>query len=446
MYLKLAFRNARRSVSDYLLYITTLTILIAVMMISNYIALIGKVQAGFQTASLPVLITLILLILVRYINDFMLKQRAKEFANYLLLGMDKSKLSWLFLYEFILIGIICFLLGCLIGSGIYHLFFPILLHTFYRYEIQLSILIRSLIQTLFYFCIVQLLSIFYIKHRVSNLQIHELMIEKKRIQKLGRKQQYRFWGIAFCTSLFCVIVLLLGIMLLPEEIFFMLISFIAIPLLFSIFSFYKWLFHYFVEMRQTQSISLYQNDKLYMIAQITSGTKTSALMNGIFCTCMFFSAMSFMYGSLMFQSKTFFSNVESQQWMGFLQICLCIIFIVIYFSVLSLQQIIELKREAKGIQILHYIGKTKAQIRTLVKMQILLKLSIPTIMCFGLLAMGVPLLNYKLNSEISSIMGNVLIKSLGDFTLCFLILYICYFFVVCAFSKRYVNISINSKF
>ncbi|WFR59095.1 hypothetical protein QA584_08415 [Anaerocolumna sp. AGMB13025] len=446
MYLKLALRNAKRSIYDYLLYMTALTILIVIMMVSNYIAITGKVQAGFQTSSLPILITLILVILVRYINNFMLKQRAKEFANYLLLGMEKSKLSWMFLCEFLMIGIICFIIGCLIGIGIYFILFSTMFQVFNTFGIQFAFVARSLTQTLFYFCLVELLSVFCAKQRISNLQIRELMIEKKLNQKLGGMQQYRIWGITFCISFFILIGLLFGIVRLTEEVSSILISFIALPLLFSIFSFYKWLFQYFAEKRRNQSVSLYQNNRLYMIAQITSGTKTSAVMNGIFCMCLFFSAMSFMFGTLMLHSDLLLFNTGSQQWMGFLQISLCIIFIVIYFSVLSLQQIIELKRETKELQILHYIGKTKAQIKLLVKTQILLKLFIPTIMCFVLLVISVPLLNYKLNSDLPSAMENILTKSASGFSLCFFIMYFFYFFVVCVVSKKYVDTSINSKY
>ena len=117
MYFKLSIRNAKRSIVNYLLYITTMTILLSIMEVSNCIAIVGK-QVGFQTISLPILITLLLVILVGYIDSFMLKQRAKEFANYLLLGMEKRKLSFMFLCEFLIIGIACFIVGVLIGFGI----------------------------------------------------------------------------------------------------------------------------------------------------------------------------------------------------------------------------------------------------------------------------------------------------------------------------------------
>ena len=77
MYFKLSIRNAKRSIVNYLLYITTMTILLSIMEVSNCIAIVGK-QVGFQTISLPILITLLLVILVGYIDSFILKQRAKE--------------------------------------------------------------------------------------------------------------------------------------------------------------------------------------------------------------------------------------------------------------------------------------------------------------------------------------------------------------------------------
>ena len=57
--------------------------------------------------------------LVEYIDTFMLKQRAKEFASYLLLGMEKRRLTRLFLCEVLLIGFCCYITGTTIGFFIY---------------------------------------------------------------------------------------------------------------------------------------------------------------------------------------------------------------------------------------------------------------------------------------------------------------------------------------
>lgn len=437
MYLKLAFRNAKRSISNYLLYITTMTILVAIMMVSNCIAISGKIQ-GFQTASLPLLITLILTILAGYINSFMLKERAKEFANYLLLGMEKSKLSWMFMIEFLVIGLICFVMGSLIGSGI-----QILLRAFLNAQVQLSFLMRGLIQTYLYFCVVELFSTFRVKQNIDKLEIRELMIEKKRNQKPGSKRQVWLWGTLFVVSLSCLAGLLLGITFLPNDLNSVIISIISLPLLLVVFSFYKFLYQFWAVKRRMKCESLYQHNRLYMIAQMT--TSASAVMSGMFCICLIFSAMSFVFGVLMFQPEVAIFNFESQQWMGFLQISLCIVFIVIYFSILSLQQIIELKQRANDVQLLHYIGKDSVQIKALIRKQILIKMSLPTVMCIVPLLIATPLVNSKLNTVLSAVMQNIVIKSVGCFFICLIILHLCYFFVVCVMCKPYVENSINSK-
>lgn len=435
MYLKLAFRNAKRSITNYLLYITTMTILVAIMTVSNCIAIIGKVQ-GFQTMSLPLLITLILTILAEYINNFMIKERAKEFANYLLMGMERKHLSWMFLMEFLVIGLMCFVMGNLIGSGIY-----ILLRLFQNAEVQISFMLQSLSESFLYFCVVEFISMFGVKTTIDKLEIRELMIEKKRNRKLGGKWQVWLWGTIFLVSLFCFAGLLLGIAYLPSNAGGIMISIIALPLFVTVFTFYKWLFHFLAVKRQTESDSLYQHNRLYVIAQMTTA---STVMSSVFCICLIFSVMSFVFGTLMLQQEVTIFDVETQQWMGFLQISLCIIFAVIYFSILALQQIIEFKQRAKDVQLLHYIGKDRVQIKKLIRNQILTKLSLPTVMCAVPLLIAMPLVNNKLNTELPA-MQNIVLKSVGWFLICFLILYLCYFFVVRAMCKKYVEDSINSK-
>lgn len=430
IYFKLTIRNAKRCIVDYLLYITTMITLVTIMIVSNGIAVAANIQKGFQTASLPILITIILIVLVGYIHTFMLKQRAKEFANYLLLGMERNKLSWMFVYEFFLIGIICFVIAAVIGFGIYLVFCSTV--WIQVNQIKLSLFGKSLVQTWLYFCLVESLSAFRIKHIINNLQIQELMNEKKRNQQIKDKNQYRNWGIIFILNMVCLIGLLCGIVFLSEDAASFIIPIITIPLLISIFSFYEWIFGYLYAKRQKQVITLYQNNRLYQIAQITSNFKTSAIMNSIFCICLFFSAMSFLFGILMFQPDTKLFHIHIQQWMGVLQISLCFIFLAIYFSMLSLQQIIELRQETKNIQILYNIGKSKKQIKTIIQTQLAIRLAIPMIMCFILLLLSMPLF-------LPITVNYILLKATIGFHICFLILYLCYFFVVITISKQHIE-------
>ena len=163
MYLKLALRNTKRSMLDYLLYMASMVMLTSIIFLSNCIADTGDMQAGFQTMALPLLIVLIMAVFANYINHFVIRQRAKEFATYMLLGMEKDKLSLVFLLELSVIGLVCFLLCAALGTGIFSA------------------------------CCVEILSIFFMKRKIYKLQIVELIREKQRKQPLDADNK-TFWS------------------------------------------------------------------------------------------------------------------------------------------------------------------------------------------------------------------------------------------------------------
>ena len=62
MYLKLALRNAKRSMADYLLYIFSMVVLSSIIYSSNFLANLGGIRAGFQTVSFALCFTMNVLI------------------------------------------------------------------------------------------------------------------------------------------------------------------------------------------------------------------------------------------------------------------------------------------------------------------------------------------------------------------------------------------------
>lgn len=255
MYLKLSIRNARRSFTNYLLYVVTMTVLLVIIEISNCISIIGK-SAGFQTFSLPLLITIIQIILVEFINAFMLKQRAKEFASYLLLGMGKKKLINLFLFEILLIGLFCFITGTTIGFTLYgFIYFRMPLNEVKLYGLLYC---KSMLYTLCCFCIIEIICAFRLKLRLDKLQIRELMYEKNRNQGVKNKDNYRKWGFVFISSYGCLIGFVCGIIFLSKDYIIYLIAVVAIPLIISVFGFYKWILGYLYAHRRMKSVNIYK--------------------------------------------------------------------------------------------------------------------------------------------------------------------------------------------
>ena len=125
--------------------------------------------------------------------------------------------------------------------------------------------------------------------------------------------------------------------------------------------------------------------------------------------------------------------------MGFLQISICIIFMIIYFSVLSLLHIIDLKREKRNMRLLFHMGKDYSNLKRLLCTQVLIKLFLPILMSFIILWTAVPFVNHKMNSILH--VHNHLLKAIGGFMVCFFVLYLCYFGVVYMISTRYIRLS-----
>ena len=125
MYTKLIFKNAKRSIKDYLIYLVTMTICVtlfyAFLSISSayYHPAIGAAydlsMLGDSMKLAICTIALLLIFLIRYVNRYMLIQRQKEFAVQAVLGMEQRITGWLFFAETLVMGAISVVSGILLG-------------------------------------------------------------------------------------------------------------------------------------------------------------------------------------------------------------------------------------------------------------------------------------------------------------------------------------------
>ena len=125
MYAKLVLRNAKRSVKDYLIYIVTMTICVTLfysflsISSSYYQPDIGSeydftmLSDGMKVAICAV--TLVLLFLIRFVNNYMLRRRQKEFAVQAVMGMEQRTIGRLFFAETFVMGMISIVIGIFLG-------------------------------------------------------------------------------------------------------------------------------------------------------------------------------------------------------------------------------------------------------------------------------------------------------------------------------------------
>ena len=86
--------------------------------------------------------------------------------------------------------------------------------------------------------------------------------------------------------------------------------------------------------------------------------------------------------------------------MGFLQINIGLIFLVLYFSMLSLMQILKLRRQTRSFDILCSLGKSQTALNRWLDRQILINLGLPVLMSVVLLGSAAPVVNFELNRVI----------------------------------------------
>lgn len=160
MYAKLAFRNVRRSLRDYMIYFITLTLTAALMYSFLALGFSEDIVAMTENMSMLTFGILLLSVVIAFLSSFMigyavrfmLGQRKKEFATYELMGMEGKTVRNLFLAENSMIGVGAFLLGTLIGTGLSGLLNQVVKNIFevpHSYRVSFSL--RAWAVTLLFF-------------------------------------------------------------------------------------------------------------------------------------------------------------------------------------------------------------------------------------------------------------------------------------------------------
>lgn len=119
MLIKLSIRNAKRSWKNYLVFF--LTLVFSTALIFSFFGLFFHMEILDDMKPLlyvaTVLTVLVIAWLIQYMIRFMIRNRSREFATYLLLGMRRSQISRLFWGESLCLGAAAFGFG--IAAGIF---------------------------------------------------------------------------------------------------------------------------------------------------------------------------------------------------------------------------------------------------------------------------------------------------------------------------------------
>lgn len=198
---KLAIRNAKRSIKDYIIYLITITLsfsfIFAFNLISHAKEVINlcSVMENFQIAMYFVnfFIILVVCFLINYTTKFMFTKRSKEFGTYLVLGIKKKEITKMFTLENIFLGIIAFIISIPLGY-IFSIFMSFIIKNIFSIPGTLFIdfNMTSCLLTLLYIGIIYLIILFLARHRIKKLKIHDLLYYEKRNEMKKTKKYHKF--------------------------------------------------------------------------------------------------------------------------------------------------------------------------------------------------------------------------------------------------------------
>lgn len=206
MYAKLVFRNVKRSVKDYLLYIVTITICVAMfyafLSISSkyYNPVIGAefditmLAGGMKIAICAV--SLLLLFLINYVNRYMLQKRQKEFAVEMITGMEQKTIGRIFFAETFLLSFLSLSAGIIMGMLASQFITAMLLASFDKtYALTWTLFPDTVLLTAGFFMLCQIVVGMGNVRILNKSKIIELMTSDRRNEKPLHKSR---WMMLIC--------------------------------------------------------------------------------------------------------------------------------------------------------------------------------------------------------------------------------------------------------
>lgn len=212
---KLAYRNAKRSIKDYLIYLITMAVTAALMFAFHSLIFTKEIMKLYSDGGLilgvmigvaSVFIVFIISWLIHYMVRFMLEKRSREFGTYLLMGFRKKQIARLFMKENLLLAAAGFLIGLIPGMFFQQILTAVFYSIFGRqYEITVSVSGWGLLTTVAVYGVIYFFALLRNKRRFKKMNIHDLIYLDRQNEKLNKKQG-KLSGIFFIVALVYIII------------------------------------------------------------------------------------------------------------------------------------------------------------------------------------------------------------------------------------------------
>lgn len=309
---KLAVRNTKRSLKDYLIYLITITISFSLILAYNLVASSNEVvelSSGMETFKtiltfVNVIIIFVVCFLINYTTRFMFEKRSKELGTYMLLGIKKKVIARLLVSENILLGIFAFILSIPLGF-IFSQFVSLVIVKLLGIPevIFISMNFASIELLAIYFLVIYVLVLLNLLRRIKKMTVHDFLY----FDKLNEKKMFHSSKI---RNIIFVISAIIGVVSLllwnsqfdikkiggSEIITYLMIS--LIMLIISIYGIYATFSDMLLSILLKSKKCKYQKDNLFVARTFASKARTMSFTFGTLSMLILISLICLNFSSI----------------------------------------------------------------------------------------------------------------------------------------------------
>ena len=198
---RLAFRNAKRSIRDYVIYLITITLSFSLIFAFSLVAgsdAVAQLSSGMNTFKtimqfVNVVIIFVVCFLINYTAKFMFGRRSREFGTYMLLGIRKRDIAKMFLMENVILGFTALILAIPAGWVVSQFLSFVITGIFGIKDLLLIGFDRDAVRLLvIYFAVIYVLVLFSMVRRMRKMTIRGfLYYENQNEKKMLASKKYR---------------------------------------------------------------------------------------------------------------------------------------------------------------------------------------------------------------------------------------------------------------
>lgn len=320
MYVKLAIGNAKKSIKDYLIYFITITLCVSLFyaftsLSSSSYELITEDSYNFDALKQILkystyVITGLLVVLIGYVNQYMMRRRQREFATYILLGTEQKNVALMFFIETLIIGIVSIIAGIFVGMLFSQVVTALVLMSakqeiVFNFRLYMDTVAITFIFFISMFCIIGLYNIRVLK---KSKLINMINIEKKT--EFQFKRSGRVYSVVFVISVilysvcgYCTHVLMKAkndpSITLVNQIMLEAVS--LITFIIATYALFYSLAYIIIYIKDKCINFKYENTNLFLIGSIVSKIKTAPILMATISITFLGAAISFIVTLIMSQ-------------------------------------------------------------------------------------------------------------------------------------------------